>query len=526
MEQFISKYGDRIAGVLSGFDRLVFRGSLRRISYVFGMMGYLWQNQVLLKDFGSHVQQVSKRLKTASLEAAGRLGRPVEYLNSSKDDKEEIARAIASKDQIREGLVCVLTSVEPCQTFDIWRNRETKQLDLVIRIRKCLFLYHYWIHPVFGFMSARIQSWFPFTTQVCLNGREWLARQMDRVGLGYQRHDNCFPGVEDFGRAQQMLDDQLHSDWPKLLQSIARQLNPIHEEIFQRLPADYYWSTYQSEWATDTVFRDSSDFQRLYPLLIHHGITTFSSSDVMRFLGKKVTVHGKVPGNVRAEIVSDVKRRVEGVRIKHRVGKNSIKLYDKAHTLVGSLMRVETTIADVEGFKSFRPLEGDPDGEKDWRRMRKGIADLHRRSEVSQKSNERYLTALASVDDGTTLQECTQHLEKPVRWNGSRVRALHPFSDDDGALLEAISRGEFTINGLRNKDLQPLLYPNPTNTMQEARRRSASISRKLRLLRAHGLIRKVPRTHRYHVTDTGRVLITTLLSARKASANSLNAKAA
>jgi len=526
MQQFIAKYGDRINGVLSGFDRLVFRGSLRAISYIRGMMGYLWQNQVLLKDFGSHVLQVSTRVKEASLQAAQSLGRPVQYLTRSQDNKEAIARSIAKRDQIKAGLVCVLTCVEPCRSFDIWRNRETKQLDLVLRQRKCLFLYHYWVHPVFGFMNARIQSWFPYAIQVCLNGREWLARQMDREGLDYQRYDNCFVWVKDYRRAQQMLNQQLHANWPKLLRQIARQLNPIHKEVFHGLPVDYYWSTFQSEWATDIVFRQALDLQRLYPFWIRHGITTFASPDVLRFLGKKIPAHGQVSGKLQAEVTSDLKRRVEGVRIKHRMGQNSVKLYDKAHTQIGSLLRVETTINCADGFKTFRPLEGDPAGKKQWRPMRKGIADLHRRAEVSQRANERYLDALASVDDSTTLQECIRRLEKPVCWMGNRIRALHPFAPEDFVLLQAISHGEFVINGMRNKDLRKLLYPTPPKTTQENRRRSAVISRKIRLLRAHGILRKSPHAYRYHVTDVGRILLTTLLAANEATVKSLNQKAA
>ena len=526
MQHFIAKYGDRINGVLSGLDRLVFRGSLRAISYVRGMMGYLWKHQILLKDFGAHVLEVSTRVKEASLQEAMRTGRPVQYLTRSQDDKEAIARSIAERDQIKEGLVCVLTCVEPCQSFDIWRNKETKRLDLVLRQRKCLFLYHYWVHPVFGFMNARIQSWFPYAIQVCLNGREWLARQMDLVGVDYQRRDNCFVWVRDYVRAQQMLNQQLSANWPKLLRQIARRLNPIHQEVFRALPVDYYWSTFQSEWATDIVFREASDLRRLYPFWIRHGITTFASSDVLRFLGKKIAAHGQVSGKVRAEVTSDLRRRVEGVRIKHRMGQNSLKLYDKAHTSVGSLLRVETTINCAHGFKTFRPAEGDPGGTKKWRPMRKGIADLHRRGEVSQGSNERYLNALASVDYSTTLHECIRRLEKPVTWNGHRIRALHPFSPHDLALLQAISHGEFTINGLRNKDLQKLLYPTQAKTPQEIRRRSATVSRQIRLLRAHGILRKVQHSYRYHVTDSGRTLLTTLLAASEATVKLLNQKAA
>jgi hypothetical protein len=183
MHEFIAKHQDKLIGTLPGFDRLVFRGTLRSLAHERGMKRYLWATQILLKDFGSHVEAVSGRLKEASVAEAQALGRPVRYLPSSQASKEEIARGIAAQEGLHDGLVCVLTCVEPCWSFEVHRNRETKQLELAPCVRQCLFLYHYWLHPVFGFMHARIQTWFPFPVQICRNGREWLARQLDAAGL-------------------------------------------------------------------------------------------------------------------------------------------------------------------------------------------------------------------------------------------------------------------------------------------------------------------------------------------------------
>jgi hypothetical protein len=158
MQEFIAKHKEEIAGVLSGFDRLVFRGTLRSISYAEGMMGYLWAKQVRLTEFGKHVLRVSERLKQAGKAKAEALGRPVKYLVSAGESKEEVARGIAARDKIEEGLVCVLSCVETCRTFDVYRNREKRKLELVSRIRKCLFLYQYWMHREFGFLSARMQT--------------------------------------------------------------------------------------------------------------------------------------------------------------------------------------------------------------------------------------------------------------------------------------------------------------------------------------------------------------------------------
>jgi hypothetical protein len=526
LQEFIAKYEPQIAGILSGFDRLVFRGTLRKISHVFGLNQYLWANRVLFKDFGVHVQQVSQKIKAAALSCVLACGRPVQYLASGQADKEQIARAIADTHHIVAGPVCALTAVEPCQTFDIYRNRDTKQLDLVARWRKCLFVYQYWQHPILGWMNARIQTWFPFSIQICVNGREWLARQMDQNQLAYRRYDNCFPWVQDYAQAQRLLQAQLQTDWPQLLDSVAEQLNPVHQEIFHAFPVSYYWSTHQSEWATDVVFHHAEDLKRIYSRLLHHGITTFRSPDVLRFLGKRLTRNGEICANVTAEVVSDCKQRQEGVRLKHRYDDNSVKLYDKAYTPFGSVLRVETTLNRPEQFKVFRPCEGDAEGKQAWQRMRKGIADLHRRTEISQKTNARYLDALAQVDNSIALKELLGRVQHPLREHGRRVRALYPFHDQDRLLLQAVGGGEFTINGFRNKDLQQLLYATEASCPKESCRRSAAISRKLRLLRAHRLIRKIPHTYRYQITPLGRQLVAVVIAASNASVNTLIPKAA
>jgi len=522
MKSFIHRHGDSINGVLSGFDRLVLRGTLRTMSHRDGMILYLSRVGVLLKEFGKHVESLSQRLKQSTQAVAKALGQKVQYLPSSQVSKEEVAKRIADERGITEGPVCILSCVEVCRSYEIYRDRETKRIRLEPRWRKCLFYYHYSIHPIFGFINARIQTWVPFPIQVCVNGREWLSRQMDAQAMSYVRRDNCFPWLDDPQHAQELLDEQLRVSWPELLDGIARQLNPIHAEMFERFPISYYWSVYQSEWATDILFRDADTLAKLYPKLVQHGIASFASPDVMRFLGKKTPNTGKVHPAFKGEIVSSLKARPEGVRINHSVNGNSIKLYDKQ----GSVLRAETTINNPRDFRVYRRKEGQTQGPRSWQKMRKGIADLHRRAQVSRAANERYIEALATVSDDTSLAELTKNLCRPTKWKGKRVRPLRPWSPEDGALLEAVNRGEFNINGFRNRDLRRLLFAQRTDSPQEQRRRSRTVTRYLRLLRAHGLIRKLPGTHRYVLTLQGYRAITALLCARNASVTQLTKEVA
>ena len=508
MNRFVEKYSAKLLGLISGFDRLVLKGTLRPLGYVAGMMNFLYEKEVLLKDFGPYVQEVSEQLKEASQREAKQLGRRNLYLESSQRRKEPIARAIAQEEGIQEGLICLLRTVEPCMSYDIYRNRQAQRLELVKRQRKCLWIYHYWLDRRWGLMSARIQTWFPFDIYVCLNGREWLARQMDQVGMSYQRGENCFLRIEDPQAAQRLLDRQLRTRWLTALQQLSRRLNPAHGRIFRGLPIEYYWTVHQSEWATDLMFGSAAELARMYPALVRGAMECFSSPEVLRFLGKKLH------GNFAGELVSDLRQRPEGIRVKHRLKANSVKMYDKH----GSVLRVETTINDPKDFRAFRPLEGNPAGKKAWRPLTRGIANIGRLAAVSQSANDRYLDALAALDTDTPISTLVDRVCRCVHWQGRSVRALRPWTEDDRRLLKAISRGEFAVNGLRNRDLLSLLFPEASSLPAEERRRySARVTRKLRMLRAHGIIRKVQGTHRYVLTKGGQQVVTAILQYQQVS---------
>jgi hypothetical protein len=269
-------------------------------------------------------------------------------------------------------------------------------------------------------------------------------------------------------------------------------LAPYHE--------DYYWSVHQSEWATDILFKSSAALAKIYPNLVRSAISHFSSKDVIRFLGKRPQ------RDFRGEVVSDYGERPEGVRLKHTLNRNSVKVYDKQ----GSVLRVETTINHARDFKVYRPAGKDPKGPGVWQHMRKGVADLNRRTQISQACNERYLNALASLRSDRSLGEIVQAICRPTRWKSQRVRALRPWSQEDSTLLRTISRGEFNLNGFRNRHIRDILFPGEAG--REAKRRlSARVTYRLRMLRAHGVIRKVPRTLRYVLTPKGREMIAAII---------------
>lgn len=516
MHQFIATHGDEVKGVLRGFDRIRFRGTLRMIANTRGLMNFLWWVQVLLKDFKDYVLHVTETVRQATAELAAAADRPVIYLASSAERKEDRARDIAVADRVEEGLVCVLTCVESCQTFTVGPNARINKLELRPHAGRCLHHYFYIRDRQLGWLHVRLQTWLPLTIHVCVNGREWLARQLTRAGLGFEQRDNCFTDLSDAERSQALANRQLRTDWNRLLNGLVARVHPTHGELFGGHPLDYYWSAEETEWATDVLFRSPAALARLYPRLVRHGIETFGSRDVLRFLGRRACLSSDA-----CRVESSLKERPEGVRLKHQVNRNSLKMYDKQ----GSVLRVETTINDPRDLKVYRVKESDPQGPKSWQRMRKGVADLHRRAQVSDAANSRYLEGLAAVEVKEALGETTQDLCRPTTSRGRRVRALNPLNPDDARLLEVVARGEFAINGFRNRDLRVGLFGS-TKDAKVRRNQAAKVTRLLGLLKAHQLIKKVQKSHRYLLTGSGRKAITACLAARQADTQKLAALAA
>lgn len=510
---FIERHQADVIGVLHGWDRLRLQGTLRSLYYQPVMEEYLRQAGVLWKDFKAFATTLTGRVRQAGLDLAHRYQRPMIYLASTRTRKEDEARKIQQRDKIESGLIAVFSCVEPCRTWFLRGNRTTQKLELRLEWGKCIHLYFYWMHKELGFLHLRLQTWFPFLVQICLNGREWLARQMDKRKVAYCREDNCFPWIHDVSRAQALMDEQHRTNWPILLQPLLKQCHPLSVEITRPIERDYYWTAAETEYATDVMFRNRAALQRIYPALVHHAVMNFGSEQVLRFLHRSAQ-----PG--LQDVQSDRRRWSDGVRVKHWVNKNSVKCYDK-----GSILRVETTINEPRDFRSFRAAENNPGGPKRWRELRRSVADFHRRAEVSLAGTQRYLTALAAVHVQTPLAAQAADVCRPVWRDGRRYRALNPLGESDAELIGIVNRGEFALNGFRNRDLRHHLYP-PTKDKQKQNREMAAVGRRLGLLRAHGLIAKVPKTHRYIVTNKGRNVITAVLAARDASIEKLTALAA
>src|SRR6185503_8092437 len=287
MERFLTRHKDRIVGTITGFDRILFRGTLRCLSHPKGMQVFVNSRRVLLKDYGQFVLSLSDEISEHAKHFAAELGRPYQYLRSSALSKERLAREIMTRDQIKQGLICVFAAVEPCRTISVRPNRASKKLELLAQSRQCKHLYFYFVDQEFGLMHIRLQTWLPFNIQVCLNGRRWLGNKLQAAGIPFVQHDNTFTEIADLQRAQQFMDQLMQRDFARYLNALTKVISPLTRHPEWKLPNGYYWSFQEVETATDIMFRDADSLSRLYPSLLKHAMLVCNSTDVLRFLGRR-----------------------------------------------------------------------------------------------------------------------------------------------------------------------------------------------------------------------------------------------
>jgi hypothetical protein len=506
MKEFLRKHEARIHGVLSCFDRMLFRGYLPIMSG-WSMAQFLKAHQTDRSSIKPFLLENAERVKAHAIALAKQHQRPFEYL-ASPIRKEDAARKLAERDGIEHGLVCVFSVLEPCRTFSL--HFQQGGVFVQSARRKCLHLYFYFMDRDFGLIHVRVQSWFPLQIQVYLNGHEWLARKLAAHQIRYSKHDNVFLWIEDIPRAQRCADRFAKLNWPVILNQYAKRLVPQLHDILHG--CQYYWVSAQSEYSTDVLFKSRQNLCELYPQLLSHSTLCFGAKEVMNFLGRKLN------GHFQGEIVSDLSnlvcRRTAGTRIKHRVKQNWLKMYDKA----GLVLRVETVINNPEEFRVRKQVVRNGKQRTEWVAMRKGVAYLFRYREVSLQANARYLDALAAVDDPTDAKRALDRLTASKSDAAGRpCPGFNPLARHDAQLFQTLMAGEHCLRGFTNRDVREQLASTAHLRAcgHDRRKQSAKVSRTFHRFHAHGLIAKIPHTRRWRLTAYGRHVMATSLYLRE-----------
>lgn len=519
MKQLINSLGERVLGVASGFDRIVFQGMIRPLMYSEGAMGFFQRRRILFKDARRWVTEQTERLVSAVEEWSLReCGERIAYLPSTSLRKEAIARERQKEKGISTGVVGVWSCVEAGGSYRLVPAEGAPQLRYFNG--RCKHLYIYMDHPEYGFMSIRTQTWLPYKIQIALNGREWLARQLERAGVGFERLGNKVLFVEDFGEMQKLLDQQLATTWWSLLDSFVPIAFPTMNATLGT-DLSYTWTTWQSEWATDLLFRGRSELDSIMGAVMRHAFIGGHPERVLRYFGHPLKSNGQPRSDFGGSLKTTLLKLDEGCRIRHWHGRNSVKMYNELNVL-----RIESTINDPRAFRVRRRRQGANDGEQTKvLPLRKGVADMTRRARICQGINDRFADHVATTRSAIPLHCILQSVTHRSRRRGRSVRGLDP-TGKDLEFLKVVADPRFLVGGFANKDLRQLLATTDRYLGKSEKQQSGMTTRSLRLLRDHGLIRRLPKARRYQLTASGRQLVACLQAALAASTEQLAAMAA
>jgi len=493
-KRFLAQFSSLIVAILSCFDRVIFKGYLP-----FHSEGELnsWVDYTLRirrTEFIKQLDQRSEQLVDHARAMARNAGRPYEY-RPGRFRKEQFIQEIIRRDHVTEGLVAVLCTQETCRSIKL--AYADKRPRLIFAKRPQRVLYYYFLDRDFGLMSIRLETWFPYTIQVYVNGHDWLAQQMRRRKLGFVQVDNAFTQLDHPQQAQQLADRFAQLNWVKQLSQWARMVNPQIGKGGWLRGKDYYRVTEQAEYASDVIFPDRSKLRELYPRLLDHAVVNFSASDILAFLGRKLT------GNFLGEVLTDCKKKREpGARVKHRVKENWIKMYDK----FGLVLRVETVINSPREFRVRRKRIRHGCPTMVWCPMNQGVTNLPSYQRVCRAANDRYLNALSVVNDPTPAYQQVADLTESKVSGGRRFAGFNPARRDDVRLFQAVLSGDHELRGFHNSDIRKSLLRDSRDP-SERRRQANRVSRMLKRLHVRGLIRKIPRTRRWRITERGQTLL-------------------
>ncbi|MFH0735690.1 MAG: MarR family transcriptional regulator [bacterium] len=477
------KYKGLIEGTISCYDRLIIQGSLSGWGFVLAMASYLRKNNLDIKDFFSFAKEKNEAVRRSIEKVAMEHNCPIEFIRSpQRFNKEEHIQEILQERGMHEGIVKIYSVMEVCDCYESCYEKESKRFTLTTRTNKCVHFYIYFIDKKCGLCFLRIPTYIPFRVQFYMNGHNLLANKLKEENIKYKMEDNAFIEIEDYTKASELFETIRIENLHKWLDVIIKRYIPFLEETEQF----YRWTIMQAEYSTDIIFKQGGCFQPIYDQLILNSIHAIKPNNIAMFFDRRLCA------NYKQRVCGNYNLDIQGTRIKHYMGVNSIKMYNKAR----NVLRVETTINKINEIKVWRTVNKKSGSKKkEFAIMKKTIYSLHDLGKYCQSANHRYLDFIAAFDDNSAGKKNLEKLSEKIDDKGRSSRGFNLFDPNDEKILLAIESGEFNIHGLKNKTLKKKLGNELT---------ANQISRILRRLLVHKIIKKIKNTYKYYLTKFGK----------------------
>jgi hypothetical protein len=480
MKLLTETFAKQISFTLGCYDRIIITGTIPEICHAHGMTSFMLRNKLHLFDYAKYVEQYREAIRQNAETVAAENNIVIDFVRKSTVRKEDIIQKRLQQRGNHPGLIHIISAMETCTTYKPWHDKGTGKTFLKYDIAKCLYYYFYFIDELLGLSYVKVPTWCPFPLQIYFNGHNWLARELKKAGIAFTTIDNAFDYIEDPVKAQALADGMDIKKIHEKLDEYAWKFCPVYKAFNQR----YHYSVSQVEYATDIVFNHQHELKGLYEELIATAIHTVKPENIATFLGTKLDTR------YQGEVGNRYNIRIEGSRIRHQMGKSAIKMYDK----MSKILRIETTTIDITVFKHYREVEH-RDGTKSnqMATLKKNIYSLPLLQQSLQAANKRYLEFISAFENKEAGRKRLQQITTSKKVENRKYPGFSFFSQTDISLLHCIARGEFNINGLRNKDLRQYIKAN-----------SNKISRLLKRLLVHRLIKKAQSTYKYYLTKLGK----------------------
>lgn len=395
-----------------------------------------------------------------------------------KDDLIKVLRRAARRAHRR--FIGGFRSMESCHTFyrSLSKAIAMKGSPFYLRRNKCLHFYFYFEDPILGLVQLRIQSYAPFSIQFIINGHEVLSRLLTKHGIRHTTHDNCLTHISDHERAQELADTITGPFLDHHLQRIITEEVPLADV----LPHGYRLTVRQVEYSTDIYLSSSRYATERYTQLVQQ-LSLQHPQEMLSYM----TESTRRTRNPRCS----TKRNHLGTCVKFMNGPLSIKVYHKEPHII----RIETTSYNITKIRAVRCCIS-RSGKTEIKRaqLTRSLKDIQVFWRFARHANTRMLHRLSDIWTRCYTPQHLRRLAHRTDTKGHAYRGFNLFDDHDGAIIKAINSPSYDLAGFKRSDL---LAAVPDLTRHQA-------TYALKRLRAHGLIKKEARSHRYFPTRLGR----------------------
>jgi hypothetical protein len=491
MTAFFNRHSDKIKGIFSCIDRLVIQGTVPEICYPGAITNYFFMHGIRIFDFKKWAAPMRDEINENAKQIAQKNSIDIEFIRKKNFRKEKRVKEIISERGDHPGIVHIFSAMESCTAFKPWHDKKSHKTFFKYDSGRCLHYYFYFIDKDFGLCYLRVPTWAPFRFQFYCNPHNWVARQLHKKRIGFKQVENAFVEIDDFKKAQELADSFQVKKLHKSIDKYTRAFCPVLR-VFK---SGIHWSVMQVEYATDIIFKDKKTLAPIYEELVRTLSHAVKPDNIAMFLGRRLDPR------FEGELGAQFSTRIEGHSIRHYMNKNGIKMYDK----FGFILRVESFSNDISFFKHHRKVEH-RNGTSSHKiaNMRKTIFSIPELIKKMYGCNRRYIEFLSTVDDPTNGIKKVNKISSRIKIKGRSFRGFNLFNQDDEKVLRVISQGDTQGFGIRNITLRERVSKN-----------TGQVSRILKRLRTHGIIKKAPKSYKYYLTSLGRQITATSLKLKE-----------